>query len=121
MWSSRRPPLAEQPVHPFRLRDRPHHPVEEHAPGGLGLVQLLADDAEDQVVPHEVPRLHHGPGLEAEGRAALDGVPEEVARGELGQPEPLGEQGALRSLPRARGPHQQDVHVRILSPTRNED
>ena len=69
-----------------------------------GLAELVAHDAQDDVVAHQVTSLHDRLGLEAERRAALDGVAQEVAGGELGKPERFGQQRALGALAGPGGP-----------------
>jgi hypothetical protein len=44
--------------------------------------------------------------------SSLHGVPEEVAGGELGDAEGLGQDAALGALPGARRAHEEDVHAR---------
>ena len=50
---------------------------------------------------------------EAERRAALDGVAQQVAGGELGQPQRLGEPRALGALAGARRAHEENVHAAL--------
>ena len=78
--------------------------------GRLRLRQLIADDAHDDVVAHEVASLHRRLGLEADGRAPLHRIAEQVAGGELGKPKHLGEEGALRALAGPGWAHEEDIH-----------
>ena len=107
------PLLRQDPLHPLGLRDGAYHAVEDHALGGLGLGQLIADDPQDDIVAHQITSFHHRLGLESERRASLDGVPQQVAGGELGQTERLGQERALGALAGAGGSHQKDVHERM--------
>ena len=104
------PPLREQRSHALGLRDGADDAVEDDAVGRFRLGQFVTDDAENQVVADEVPGLHERTRLQAERRAALDGVAEQVAGRELRESKGLGEEGALGALAGARRAKKQDVH-----------
>src|SRR3954470_1779834 len=109
-------PFGEEPRHPLRLRDGAHHAVEDDPLGRLGLGQLVAHYAEDEVVAHQVAGLHQGLGLQAERGAPLHRVAEEVAGGELGNAEGFSQDAALGALPGTRRAHEEDVHARLAFP-----
>src|SRR5690606_9215340 len=76
-------------------------PVEDHARIGRLAGEVVADDADDDVVRNELTRVHVAARLRTERRTAPHGVAQHVAGRQPQQPEPLREQRALRALSRA--------------------
>ena len=113
-------PLRQQPLHPLGLRNGAHHAVEDDALGGLRLGQLLADDAEDDVVarpgaPASITALALSPSGVPRFTASRSRSP--VAN--FGRPSALGQQRALGALAGAGRAQEEDVH-RVTSHCRGE-
>ena len=92
---ARREGLVERP----RLHVGPGEAVEDHAAVGVGPAQPVEQQADGDLVGHELARVHVAPGLDAERRPVADGGPEQVAGGHDRDPEPLGKERRLRPLP----------------------
>src|SRR5690349_11157617 len=112
------PFLRQDALHPFGLRDGADHPVEDYATFSLRLGQLLAHDTQNDVVAHQVARLHDRLGLEAERGSVPDGVAQQVAGRELRKLQGLGQDGTLRPLAGAGRAHQKDIHAYPLKSCR---
>ena len=93
--------LGQHLIHELGLGGGAREPVEHGAVPGLGLRQLVLDEAQDHRVGDERPGVHVPLRFPAERRARLDRRAQDVASGDLGQPEPLGQNLPLRALARA--------------------
>mmetsp|Transcript_33674 Transcript_33674/g.72842 ORF Transcript_33674/g.72842 Transcript_33674/m.72842 type:complete len:317 (-) Transcript_33674:76-1026(-) len=94
---------GEHLVELLRLRDGSWEAVEDEAGAALGLLDGVADDADDEVVRDERARLHGGLGLHAERGLRRHGRAEHVARRQVAQAVVLLDRGGLRSLAASRG------------------
>ena len=92
------------------LRDRAGEAVEEEALFAVGLREAFLDEADDDVVRHELTRVHHLLGGETEGRARLDGGAKHVARGDLGNAELFGDELGLGALAGTGRPDKNETH-----------
>ena len=71
----------------------------------------VQQQADDDLVGHQLARVHVPTGLDPERRAVADGRPEQVAGRDHGDPEAIGEQRRLGALPGAGGAKEDDrVH-----------
>ena len=86
--------------------------VEDHAGPGVQLVERLADDAGHDLVRDEFARVHHGLGLEPDGRAGLDGGAQHVTGGYLRDAVVLGEKGGLGAFAGSGRTKQDNIHRR---------
>ena len=102
--------LPEGPVHQLGLRRGAGKTVEDRAVLRLRAHQLVLDHVQNDAVGHQLAFIIVLLGVEAEWRAVLHCFPEQVAGRDLGQPQPLGEDLALRPLPRARRSQDEDEH-----------
>jgi hypothetical protein len=102
--------LRQHPVHQGRLRRRARKTVEHRSRPGFGLGELLPDQAENHLVGHELAAVHVPLRLPAKRGARLHGGAQDVARGDLGKPQALGEDAALRALARSRRAKEEDEH-----------
>jgi len=95
-------PLGQRAVDQLRLDGGAGEAVEHGALLRLRLGELLLDHAQDHAVGHERAGVHVLLCFAAERRLALDGGAQDVARRDLRQTQPVGEDLALGPLPRAR-------------------
>src|SRR5260370_603771 len=89
---------GQRPIHQLGLRRGAGKAIEDRAGLRLRAVQLLLDDAEDDAVGDQLALVVVLPGVESERRAVLHRRPDEVAGGDLREPETLGEDLPLRPL-----------------------
>jgi hypothetical protein len=73
--------------------------------------EALAHHPQDHLVGHQLAGVHVAPGLRPSGVPCAHRVPQHVARGDLRDAQPLGQQGALRALSGTRGAEENQVHV----------
>ena len=100
-----------------RLHVGPREAVEDHAAVGVGPAEPVEQQADGDLVGHELARVHVAPGLDAERRPVADGGPEQVAGGHDRDPQPLGEERRLRPLPGAgRAEEDDDLHLSAGAP-----
>src|SRR2546427_246838 len=102
--------LAERLVYELRLRRGARKTVEDRAGLRLRAVQLLLDHAEYDAVGHQLAFVVVLLELEPERRPVLHRLPDQITGGDLGQPQPLGEDLALRPLARARRTQDENEH-----------
>ena len=76
---------------------------------GVGPAEPVEQQADGDVVGHELARVHVAPGLDAERRPIADGGPEQVAGGDDRDPEPLGKERRLGALPGAGAQEDDDL------------
>ena len=88
------------------LGEGPREAVEDEPPAGVGLGQALPDHGHDQVVGDELPPLHDGLRLLAESGLLADGLPQDLARGDGRNAQPLRQLARLGSLAAARRPEE---------------
>ena len=101
------------------LGDGAGHPVQDIAVLAVILCQPLRDDADDDVVRHQLAGVHIGLGLQAGGRAVLDSRPEDVACGNGGNAQFSAQDFCLCSLTGAGGAQQDQLQLkRLLSYSR---
>ena len=62
------------------LGDGAGHPIQNVAVGAVGLLQTLVDDADDDLIGHQLASIHVLLGLQPGGRAVLHSRPQDVAR-----------------------------------------
>mmetsp|Transcript_86377 Transcript_86377/g.259125 ORF Transcript_86377/g.259125 Transcript_86377/m.259125 type:complete len:202 (-) Transcript_86377:1102-1707(-) len=105
----------EELLHLLGLRLGPREAVEKPtALLALGLVELIGDEADDEVVGHELTRLHVLLGLLAElVRLVLGGLAQHVARRDVDELEHLNNLLALRPFARGRRARDDNVHNRL--------
>src|SRR6266702_1649561 len=103
--------LAERLVYELRLRRGARKTVEDRAGLRLRAVQLLLDHAEYDAVGHQLAFVVVLLELEPERRPVPHRLPDQITGGDLGQPQPLGEDLALLPLARARRSQDEDEHL----------
>src|SRR5690606_17569572 len=84
--------------------------VEQVAVGAIGLLQAIADQADDDLIRNQAAGFHDLLGLQAKGGAGLDGGAQHVAGRDLRNAEALADERRLRSLSGARGAQQNQSH-----------
>ena len=62
----------------LRLGDGAGHTVQNVAAGAVRLLQTLADDADDDVIGHQLAGVHVRLGLQAGGRTVFDSCTQDV-------------------------------------------
>ena len=77
-----------------------------------GFVDPVVDELVGQLGGHQVTGVQVALGLQAEFGAVVDVAPEELASGDLRDPELLGELFGLRPLARSRRSQQNNFHLR---------
>lgn len=102
--------LGEHLVEGLGLDKGAGEAVEDETEAAVGLLDAVADDADDDVIGHEAAGLHDGGGLETNLGLGGDGGTEHVAGGELGDGEEVLDLGTVSSLPCA-GRAEQDHNV----------
>src|SRR5579885_981902 len=102
--------LRQEPVHQGRLRSRARKAVEHRPRPGLRFGELLLDQAENHLVGHQPAAVHVALRLAAERGTRFHRGAQDVARRDLGTPQALGEDAALRALARARRAEEEDEH-----------
>ena len=90
-------------------------PVENEALGALGLLDLIADNADDDVVRDKRTRGHQVLGLLADFGTGGHSRPEHVACGELRRAAALDDLGRMRALACARGAEEDDDGALFLA------
>ena len=85
----------------FRLRDRAGHTVEDVALRTIGFGKTLGDNADDDLIGHQMAFIHIGLGLYSRRRAVFDGRAQNVSGGDRRDPELGGEDRGLCALSRA--------------------
>ena len=88
------------------LGDGAGHAVQNVTLGTVRLFQPLGNDADDDLIGHQLPRVHEGLGLQARGSAVLHGGAEDVAGGDGGNIQLFTQDVGLCSLSGARGAQQ---------------
>ena len=78
-----------------RLRHGAGEAVEDEAVGAVGRLDVVLDDADDEIVRDQAATLHHGLCLLAQLRALGDGRAQQVARGQVAQAVLLLDDGRL--------------------------
>ena len=71
-------------LHGLRLSDGAGHPVQNVAVGTVGLLQAVVDDADDDLIRHQLACVHILLGLQTCGRAVFHGGTQNVACGDRG-------------------------------------
>ena len=108
------PPALQHLVERLRLRHGAGETVEEEALDDARRGQRLVDDAVDDVVGHQLARVHQRLRLAAERRPIGDRLAQDVARRQLrdavAEDQPLG----LCALPCSGGPEKDEVHGQPL-------
>ena len=102
--------LAQRLVHQRCLCRGAGETVEDRAGFRCRAVQLVLDHSQDDGVGHQLAFVVVLLELESQRRAILHRFPDEITGGDLGQPEPLGEDFPLRPLARARRPQDENEH-----------
>ena len=69
------------------LSDRAGHAVQNVAARAVRLLQTLVDDADDDLIRHQLAGIHVLLGLQAGGSSIFDGGTQDVARGDRGDPQ----------------------------------
>ena len=96
--------LGQLGVKRDRLRGRAREAVEDEALLGVRILQALGDQADDDIVGHEVARVHERLRLLPQRRAGLYGSAQHVARGDVRRAELFNQLGRLRTLTSTRRP-----------------
>ena len=99
--------LGKGGIERLGLGPRPGKAVEDGAPGGIGLVEAVEEHPDGDVVGHELAAVHVATGVAADGGALSEGRSEEVAGGDVRDPETLAQDLGLGPLPRAWGTEEQ--------------
>ena len=108
--------LGERLVERLGLHARPREAVEDHAAGRVVPGEPLEEQADGDLVGHELARVHVPARFHAQRRAVADGRPEQVAGRHHGDPEAGGEQRRLGALPGAGGAEEDDrIHGRATA------
>src|SRR5205823_628524 len=94
--------LAEGGIDELRLGGGTWKAVEDRPFLRLGLRQFLFDEAQDHGVGNELAVVHVLLRLHAERRPGLHGLPQDIARGDLGEAQALRHDLALGTLARSR-------------------
>jgi hypothetical protein len=81
------------------LHRGPREPVEDHAVGRVGPGEPVQQQADDDLVGHELARVHVPARLDPERRAIADGGPEQVAGRDHGYPRRSASRGAWVPFP----------------------
>ena len=102
----------EELLQRLRLGYRTGESVEDEAPGAVGHLQALVDQADHEVIRHQEPLLDDALGFAAERGPRLDGFTQHVTRRDVRYLEPLFQQLRLGSLTRTRRPHHDHPHPR---------
>src|SRR6266571_3121778 len=102
-------------LHALRLRNGARKAVEQIAARAVQVLQALLDEADDDVVGHELPGVHHFLSGDAERGAGLHRGAQHVSGGDLRNAELLPDERGLRALARARRPEKNQSHPSILS------
>src|SRR5206468_4151570 len=76
--------LCEDPVQRFGLGHRPGEAVEDIPSRALRARQFFPDDSDDHLIRHKLARVHIALRLQPERRAMLDGLPQDLSRGDVG-------------------------------------
>jgi|ADGO01.1.fsa_nt_gi hypothetical protein len=76
--------LGEQVVERSGLLDVARESIEDESVRGIRSAEPIANEAENDIVGHELPGFHHGLGLQSELGAASNGIAQQVARRHLG-------------------------------------
>src|SRR5205823_3886150 len=105
----------ERAIQRVCLRDGPREAVEDEAIPAVRLFEPLADDADHELVRHELACVHEGLGLLAELGAVTHRLAQDVPGGDLRYAEVRVELLGLRALPGTRRPQQNQIH-RNVSP-----
>ena len=84
--------------------------VKKDASLALRVVKVLLDEANDEIVRHEITTLHDSIGFFAEGRASFDGITEHITRGQVADTKIVLNLGALRALAGTWWPNHDDIH-----------
>jgi hypothetical protein len=100
--------LGEGLIQHFRLGDVAWEAVEQDAGRGIGPGKALEKHLDGHRVRHELAAVHVSLGDQSEWGFIADGGPEEVAGGDMGQAQPLGQDLRLGALSCARGAQQDD-------------
>src|SRR5690606_24166019 len=103
--------LREDALEAVGLTDVARKTVEDR-PRDSGLLgEGLPHETEDDLVRHQLPRVHEPLRLPAQLGAFPDRRAQDVARCDLRNPQPLRQLAPLRSLPRARCSEQYQMHL----------
>ncbi len=100
--------VGERLIQDFRLDRVPREAVQEDAARRVRLGQPLEEHVDRDLVRHQLAAIHVPLGNHAEGRLVADCRPEQVARGDVGEAKPLGQDRRLSALARARRSEQDD-------------
>src|SRR5206468_1483976 len=96
----------------FRLLPGTREPVQNETVLRVGLLETLGCHGQDQVVRHQIARVHEPLSLLAELGAVLDCGAQHFARGDVRELEVLTEPLGLRSLPSSRRAEQNQIELR---------
>ena len=92
------------------LRNGAREAVEQVAVGAVGLLQAFLDQADDDVVRHQLAFVHDLFGHFAQLGAGLDGGTQHVAGGNLRDAEGRGDEAGLCALAGTRGAQKNQSH-----------
>ena len=84
--------------------------VKEDAALALWVAEVVLDEADDELIGHELSSLHDAISLHAELSACLDSVSEHVTCGQVAHAEVILDLGSLSALARAWWSNHDDVH-----------
>ena len=99
----------------LRLEEVARKAVQKVAALAVRLREPAFDDLTGDFVGNELPLVRIGLGEQADLGAALDVVAEDVTRGDVRQPEFIGDARSLCAFSGAGGAQQDDVHKALLS------
>ena len=94
--------LGEHLVEGLGLDEGAGETVEDETEAAVGILDAVADDADDDIIGHEAASLHDGGGLETNLGLGGDGGTEHVAGGELGDGKEILNLGTVSAFSGAR-------------------
>jgi hypothetical protein len=97
-------------LHRFCLRNGAREAIEQVAGRAVGLSQSVPNQADDDVIGDQTARVHHLLRRESEGRAGFDRCAQHIARGNLRDAEPAGDERSLRAFAGTRGAKEDQTH-----------
>ncbi len=107
------PPLGERRVERFGLPPVARKPVEDRAGCRVAPVQPVQQHLDGDLIGHELAALHVGRRFAADLRTLPGGRAKDVAGRDVGHTQPLGEDGRLGALARARRTENDHDHQRM--------
>ena len=105
---------CEHRIERLGLGGRARETVEDEPVRAVLIRDRIADDADHDIVAHQLALGHHLLGLEAQLAARRDGRTQHIASRELGEFERIPQVIRLRPFTSARRPEENDIHAKKL-------